>query len=160
MTLFCPPDSAFAETRTVVDENGAVLVKNTTTYIESDFSSLLFEDREHRETADDLVTTYDYYDSGELQKVIYPDGSWMHEKSDSSGRVTQTVEPYQDAEYGTEGDDKLITDYDYASVLAEDDLSINPDAPRSITTSVAGQIISRQSYAYGDRLKRGHFVKS
>lgn len=142
--------SAMVENRTVLGDSGEVLAKNSVTYIENDLGSLLFEDREHRDAGADLVTTYDYYSDGELEKVIYPDGSWTHQKSDADGRITQTVEPYQNAEYGTSGDDKLITDYDYSSVLDEDDLAYHPDAPRSIITRVAGQVISRQSYAYGE----------
>jgi RHS repeat-associated protein len=138
------------ETRTVIGDNDEVLAKNTVIYIESDLSSLLFEDREHRENADDLVTTYDYYSSGDLKDVKSSDGSWSHQKSDANGRTTQTVEPYGNAEYGTAGADKLITDYGYESVLPQDDLSISPDAPRSVTTTVDGKVISPQSYAYGD----------
>ncbi|MCC5846363.1 MAG: hypothetical protein JJU05_19105, partial [Verrucomicrobia bacterium] len=104
-------------------------------------------------TGDTRTTTFDYYTAaagaaleGLPKSTQYPDGNWSRTVYDAQGRTLKDVRSYQDNAFSTADAANRVTEYDYTPL--GNDPGDNTTAPRTVTESVNGQIVSRRFTVY------------
>jgi RHS repeat-associated protein len=144
----------------VEDETGHVAVSEINEYHTFTWGERLMESiRDPDGVA--LTTQYSYYnDPGatgcyqNVERVVNPDGSFVWYEYDAQSRVTMTARPWNDSasQSCTTAVEFVancqVTSNSYMPVDVNDDGSIWPRNPRSVTETVTGQIVAKTFCSY------------
>jgi RHS repeat-associated protein len=140
------------ETTWVRKPGGPDLQKVKRIYKKFTWGEALIEERVGPD-ADPEITTWTYTANGSangsrvpLEKVVYPDGRWEnYEHNGGSLRLSKTISQFLNSPETAGENYHRVTEYSYSAVGggSGDDITIQPDTPRTIIHKLKGQEIGR-----------------
>ena len=147
------------ETRIIKDSSGNIAAENQTTY--KNIAHPTGTTEEVIEVIEDpngfaLTTTTTWYEDpldtgnfGNIESVVYPDGSWVNYQYDTRERKIVEISSWQDAPFGSPAASARAVYYDYTAQDAADSQATEDERkPRKVTEEILGQTVSETYYVY------------